>query len=427
MARFIGRKEELDALESLYNKNGFQMTVIYGRRRIGKSTLIQEFIKGKRAVYYVAVKGNAEGNIQRWGKRIAETLVPDMPGMSLQSMDDIVLFLDSACREQRTVIVLDELPYLAEADKSFLSMLQNAIDEKWSKGQIMLILCGSSVSFMADEVLSEKSPLFGRRTSQLEIKAFNYFEAAEFVPDYTAEEKAICYGITGGVAKYLSVIEPEISLDENIIKQFFHKSGYLYEEPGNLLQQEYRNVSVYSDIIKEMAFGTNRVNDIADKTHNDATVISHALPRLMKTGIVSKDVAITDEKNNKKVQYNLSDHMFKFWYKFVPDGISAIELGQGETYYFRLVKPRLHEYMADVFEEMCRFYTLHAGITQKLNCFVTSVGKWWGANPVKKEQTDIDVVGLDLLGKKAVLGECKLKMKQSISLPMRLCLSETIL
>lgn len=196
-----------------------------------------------------------------------------------------------------------------------------------------LILCGSSVSFMENEVLSEKSPLFGRRTSQIKLEPFQYLDAAEFVPGYSREEQAICYGVTGGVAKYLSLFDDSKSLDENIITQFFTKSGYLYEETNNLLTQEFRNVSSYSDIIEAISSGANRLNEISDKTHIAQTAVSHALSNLITTGIVVRETAATDEKNKKKVQYNLKDNMFRFWYKYVPNGIGAIELDKGELYY----------------------------------------------------------------------------------------------
>lgn len=409
MDRFIGRKEELEILENLYNKQGFQMMVMYGRRRIGKSTLIEKFLEGKKSVYYVATKEGYNGNINKWIKRILKELPTDVPGLSLNTADDVVDYLDAKCRSERIVIVIDELPYLAESDKGLLSVLQNAIDEKWMKGNMMLILCGSSVSFMIDEVLSEKSPLFGRRTSQLEVKAFNYIDSAKFVPNYSFEEKAICYGITGGVAKYLSFIDNTKTLDENIVSIFFLKGGFLLEEPNNLLVQEYRNVSIYSDIIQAMADGANRVNEIADKAHLDVTAVAHALPNLIKTGIVSKDFAITNENNNKKIQYIISDNMFRFWYRFVAEGLSAIEFSQGKLYYMNNVKPFLHEYMGCVFEDMCRYYTLYLGVTGKLNSYISTVGKWWGTNPAKKEATDIDIVGINKQNKKAVLGECKFR------------------
>lgn len=221
--KFIGRKAELQTLENMYHSSGFQMVVIYGRRRIGKSTLIKEFIKDKRAVYYTATKTGISKNIELWGKQALETLAPEMNQLTFKNADDLLIFLWKKSEAERCIVVIDELPYLAEADKSILSVLQKMIDNQWINGQMFLILCGSSISFMENEVLSEKSPVFGRRTAQIRLEPFQYREAAEFVPSYSYEEKAICFGITGGTAKYLSMLDDSKSLDENIVQLFLQK------------------------------------------------------------------------------------------------------------------------------------------------------------------------------------------------------------
>lgn len=409
MQKFIGRKAELAALEESWNRPGFQMTVIYGRRRIGKSSLIREFIKNRRAIYFAAIRSGFSKNMERLGREVLKVLNPGSSSLGFPDLDTMLTYTGRECREERTVLVIDELPYLAEADPSFLSVLQNYIDGEWADSQIFLILCGSSVSFMENEVLSAKSPLFGRRTSQIRLDVFNYLEAAEFVPDYTREEQAIVYGVTGGVAWYLSLFDPQKNLDENISALFFRRQGYLYEEPENLLAQEFRNTAIYSDIISSIASGCCRLHEISSKTHLDPASVSYALKNLIATGIASKETAITDEKNRKKVQYVLKDSMFRFWYQFIPDAVGAIEMDEGDAYYQNIVRPRLPEYMGKVFEDICRFYTLKIGLKGELNCYVTSVGRWWGTNPHKKQPTDIDVVGLDTRTGKAVLGECKFR------------------
>ncbi len=170
-------------------------------------------------------------------------------------------------------------------------------------GQMFLILCGSSVNFMENEVLSEKSPIFDRRTLQIKLEAFEYLKSAEFVPAYSYEEKAVCFGVMGGVAKYLSMLNDTKSRDENIVRLFFRKTWYLYEEPNNLLMQEFRNVSTYNDMIHAIASGANKVNETADKAHVERSVAVHALQHLAATGIVLSENALTDESNKKKVQY----------------------------------------------------------------------------------------------------------------------------
>lgn len=411
MYSFIGRKKELQALEALYRKPGFQMTILYGRRRIGKSTLLQKFAEHKKVIFYTAIRSSLYRNLELLSQRVLEVLAPESLGMVFQNLEQLFSFLAKKCQKERIVFILDEFPYMAEEYPSLLSILQKAIDTEWQQGQMYLILCGSSLSFMEEKVLSEKSPLFGRRTSQLKLGPFSYLEAADFISDCSFEEKAICYGVTGGVAKYLSLWDKDRSLDQNITDLFFQKSGYLFEEPANLLTQEFRNISSYSAIIEAVASGKTRPAEIADAAHLDSSATSHALRNLVATEIVQKNQPITDEKNRKKIRYTLADTMFQFWYRFVPAALDAIELGRGAAYYQTIVRPQLSDYMGSIYEEMCRTYTLLAGLDGKLACFVTRTGKWWGTDPQKKEETDIDVVGLDPVHKQAVLGECRFKME----------------
>lgn len=405
---FIGRKRELLVLEETYKKPGFQMTVIYGRRRIGKSTLITEFIKNKRASYYVASQSSFQDNIKKWSARFVMDLFPAMEGVTFDDPDRFFRFIANNTTEEKLVIALDEIPYIAEADSSFLSVFQAAIDTIFSMKNIYLIICGSAISFMEKEILSEKSPLFGRRTNQIFLKPFDYRDSAEFVPRYSSEEKAIVYGVTGGVAKYLALFDDNISLDENLINQFFKPSGYLYEEPLNLLTQEFRTINTYNMVIEVCAGGANRVNEIADKAHISTATLSYVLRNLTAIGVISKKTPITEEESKKRSVYEVSDGMYRFWYQFVPYAKASIEMDRGEAFYYNYVKNKLHSFMGSVFEEMCRNYTLSEGLAGKLKCFVTNVGSWWGLGHDHKP-TDIDVVGIDDAGRKAVIGECKFK------------------
>ena len=409
MARFIGRDEELSALEDANRKNGFQMAVVYGRRRIGKTTLLREFCDGKRCVFFTAIKSTAARNTELLSQAVLEQLAPELDGTSFRSLEKIFDYLHEQSKDQRLIVIIDELPYFAQRENSLVSMLQKWIDEKWQFGQMFLILCGSSVSFMEEEVLSEKSPVFGRRTMQIRLEAFDYLQTAMFVPSWSAREKAIAFGITGGVAKYVDLLDESKSIDENICALYFSKTGYLYEEADNLLTQEFRDVDMYGRTIEAVASGANQIHEIADKVGLPAQNIVHTLNNLRETGIVQKQLAITEEGNRKKTKYILADEMLRFWYRFIPEAVGAIEIGKGRIYYDRNVKPLLPDYMGPIFEKMCRQYTLAAGIVGEFGCTVTQVGTWWGTNPGKRQETDIDVVGLDKRSKQAVIGECKFR------------------
>ena len=416
---FIGRKRELKTLQELYQKEGFGMSVIYGRRRIGKSTLIAEFTKDKKTVFYAAAKVGRERNMELFSDQVLAVLDPVLEGMKFSSIEAVFDFITKKMPEDKLIIVIDELPYWAEKDEALLSILQKYIDTKWKDKNLMLILCGSALSFMENKVLSEKSPLFGRRDSQIKLEAFNYRDAALFVPGYSPEDQAICYGITGGVAKYLAMINGDMSLDENIKKQIFHTDGYLYEETRNLLTQEFSDITLVNAIIEQVASGENTVNLIAAKVGEKEPTVLYSLEKLINVGLAEKKKCITEEKNKKKTQYVLKDHMFKFWYEFIPKAHSVIEMGQGEVYYEKVVKPRLHSYMGSVFEEMCRYFTLEQGIQGRFDSFLTQVGTWWGVETIEKQNgekvqqsADIDVVAISEIDKTAVAGECKFKKEK---------------
>ena len=412
---FIGRERELNSFEELYSQPGFGMTVIYGRRRIGKSTLINEFIKDKKAVFYTATKVGKERNLELFSQQVISTLEPSLVGVTFPSLEAVFDFISSRLSDEKLILVIDELPFWAQDDRALLSVMQKYIDTSWSDKNLMIILCGSSLSFMENKVLSEKSPLFGRRNSQIRLEAFDYLDAAKFVPEYSSEDKAVVYGITGGVAKYLALINPKCSIDTNIKRLFFHTDGYLYDETRNLLTQEFSDVTMVNNVIEQIASGANTVNEISQKIGQNPTTVLYTIDKLIQVGLVEKRKCITEEKNKKKTQYILKDSMFRFWYAFIPKATSVIEMGQGDLYYDKVVKPQMHDFMGNVFEDMCRYYTLMNGITGAFGSMLTSVGVWWGTENFKKgsenihQSADIDVVGISDVDKTAVIGECKFK------------------
>lgn len=413
---FIGRERELASLKEFYEKDGIGMTVIYGRRRIGKSTLIAEFVKDKKNIFYTATKVGSNRNLELFSNQVLQVLMPEIEDISFKTIEAVFDFINKNIGEDKVILVIDEIPYWAEKEEALLSILQKYIDTVWKDKNLKIILCGSALSFMENKVLSEKSPLFGRRDSQIKLEGFDYLDAAKFVPNYSNEDKAICYGITGGVAKYLSMIDATKSLDENIVRLFFRTDGYLYDETKNLLTQEFADITIVNNIIEQIASGENALNIIAGKIGEKEQTVLYSLDKLINVGLVEKKKCITEEKNKKKTQYVLKDSMIKFWYQFIPKATSVIEMGHGEVYYQRVVKPAIHSFMGSVFEEMCRYYTLKQGIVGEYNCFVTSVGTWWGVENIKDDKgnvraqsADIDIVAISEVDKKVIIGECKFK------------------
>ena len=410
---FIGRENELQTLEDLYRKDNFQMLVLYGRRRVGKTALLNHFSSDKHPLFYTGIEGKGQDNLSQFSNAIREHFQPQIPQMQFHSFSDVAAYLTACLKAadstKKQLIILDEFPYMAESAPELSSILQREIDRAWQNLNVMFILCGSSITFMEEEVLGEKSPLFGRRTGQIDLQPFDYRVSSRFIPAYTPEEKAIVYGITGGIPKYLSVIDPNRTLNDNIINLFFNPAGYFYEEPKNLLRQEFRDVSLYYSILNAIGNGAVQVTEIADKTGFDTARVSQALAKLETVRIIRRDTPILNEKNKKLTQYYLRDGMFRFWFRFVSKGTAAIERYYGEQYYCKAVEPLLHDYMGGIFEMMCRDYTFSKGMEGSLGMVPTRIGKWRGSDSLKKCPADIDVVAVDDVNKTAIIGECKFR------------------
>lgn len=400
---FVGREKELEKLNMLYQSDHFEFAVFYGRRRVGKTTLIKEFIKDKDAYYYMAVEGTQAENLMG----LSGSIVSLNTGVSFASYEDLLKYIDTLCSDKRQILVIDEYPYLAASYPAISSLLQSHIDNTWQHSRLFLILCGSSMSFMENQVLGYKSPLYGRRTAQFKLHPFTYFEARQMLSAYTTEEQAILYGVTGGIPEYLRRIRPSESLDANIIDLFFDESGRLFEEPSNLLKQELKEPASYHSIISAIASGHSRINEIATKTGLETSGCSNQITSLLSLGILKKEIPITEKENSRKTLYSLSDSMFLFWYRFVRPNISAVSRGAGPSVYYSLVKPQLSDFMGKIFEEICRQYLFLPQVYSSLPFPIGNIGRWWGNNPFTKKQEELDLMAI--LDNQALLGECKWK------------------
>ena len=405
MSRFYCRKEEIRKLNKRYADDKFECIVIYGRRRVGKTALINEFCKGKPTIFFSALNTTEKENLEALSKSIMSFERPDMESAPefrsyAAALDELTIL----SKEKRIVFVIDEYPYLAKAKPAISAMLQHIIDHKWTETRMYLILCGSSMSFMESQVLGKESPLYGRRTGQFKLEPLDYKETSVFHPDLSVEDNSLIYGITGGVPHYINKLDVKNSVDEALLDNFFDRSSYLYEEPGNLLKQELREPAVYNAIIKSIAEGASRMNDIKTKVGEENSVVSKYLKTLMELGIVKKETPIS-EKAGKKTIYLLADNFFRFWYRFVPANMSAIDSGRIAKIYPHAVKQYLPDYMGLIFEKMCRDYLLY--YSDNLPVELSEIGQWWGTDPNKKMQIQIDIVGTSVEGRDYIIGSCK--------------------
>ncbi|MBD5513694.1 MAG: ATP-binding protein [Lachnospiraceae bacterium] len=401
---FIGRDGELASLNRLYSSNKFEFAVIYGRRRVGKTALITQFIKDKKAIYFMGVESNAKQNLENFSKNILEfgTGIPvETTFVSFQSALEYVFKL---AENERLILAIDEYPYVARSSESLASTLQLLIDKYKDSSKLMLILCGSSMSYMEDHVLSYKAPLYGRRTAQMKILPFDFADTCRCFKNFSDEDKALIYGIVGGTPQYLLQMDDRLSVEDNIKNTFFNPTSSLFEEPENLLKQEVREPALYNAIITAIATGASRMAEISTKVGESTSVCAAYLKNLIALGLVQKETPY-GEKESRKSIYTIDDNMFRFWYRFVPENHSIIGRGAADLAY-RRIEPHLSDYMGKVFEEICKQYLWSLLLAGKSPVEFRELGRWWGTNPATRKQTEIDIMGEQ--DKNTVLfGECK--------------------
>ena len=415
---FIGRDNELAALNKLYDEESFQMVVMYGRRRIGKTTLISEFISDKPAILFTAQELNDPLNLALFSRKIYSFFnIPDTVG-AFDNWTGAFEFIAVKAKEQRFILAFDEFPYAVSANKSLKSILQTAIDHNFTKTRLFLILCGSQVGFMESEVLGYKSPLFGRRTAQMKLDGFDYYESGKMLGGFSDEDKLKLYACVGGTPHYLSLVKSSESFEENIKRLFFSSSGYLFNEPMMLMQQELREPAMYNSIVSAIAGGATRLNEIAAKISEDSPKVSKYLQTLVSLQIVRKVYPFGENyQNSRKGIYRILDNCYGFWYRFVFPNIQEIEDGSGDIVAeAEVFGERLSSYIGKPpFENICLQYLQRANRSGKLPFAATSFGTWWGNDPKAKAQSDIDVVAANRGSKQIVLGECKWRSGTSLN------------
>lgn len=409
---FVGRHQELEQLNQAYQENDFQFTVIYGRRRIGKTSLINEFLKDKKAIYYVALEENAEDNLKRFSDAISIFKNTDQGGKEkFANFEECFKEITRLAQEQRVILVIDEFPYLAKAYPTISSMLQSYIDHEFKETNLFLILCGSSMSFMERQILGYQSPLYGRRTLALKLEPFKLFEACEMLPKLSKEDAFIINTVCGGVPQYLSYMSDSMSVADNIKKNFLTKSGRLFDEPNNLLQQELRDPTNYNSIINAIASGASKHSKIAQSAHLQTGPLTTYLNNLIDLGIVEKKLPVTEQKKSrsKNIVYRICDGMFRFWYTFVGKQTDLIERGLTDLAWVKVQK-NLSDFMGHEFEKYSQDFMWSQDMNEKIvpNPFI-HLGNWWGTDKRTHQQVELDIVGFSDDERDGYFGECKWK------------------
>jgi len=391
---FIGRENDLHTLNQLYTKDCFQLFVLYGRRRVGKTTFLKKFCQDKESIFFSAEQSNEKLNLDKFSSLIFQHYNENIlePFASWENAFTYIHLRQSA---EPLVLVIDEFPYLVNINPALLSILQHLIDHVLQHGKIFLVLCGSYMGFIKKEVLNAKSPLFGRRTAQLHMKSFDYKTSTLFLDSFDRTEQLMLYGAFGGTPMYLQQIQSSKSIKENITDIFLKPTGYLYEEPLFLLKQEVQEPGTYFAIIEAIASGASKANEISAKTGEDSAKCLKYISTLCELGILYKEIPFGEKSTSRKSIYCISDFMFRFWYRYVASNRTLLETDAQEIVWNRRIEPDLSHYMGHAFERICRDYLLRQNAQGKLPVLFTDIGRWWGTNPKNRQQIEIDLIARD--------------------------------
>ncbi len=423
---FIGRDAELAFLQNKYDEKKGQLIVLYGRRRVGKTETLREFCKGKPHVFYSCTQSTDKVQLSKFSKQVFKENIPAKKYISEFADWESALrsVLDLPYGNQKKMLIIDEFPYMCKGNKSIPSILQNLWDAELKDQNVMLVLCGSAMSFIEKDLLAEKNPLYGRATGIYKMTEMGFYDAAKFFPNYSDTDKVLAYSILGGIPHYLRQFNPELSVAENIKRNILTKGCVLYSEVDFLLHQELRETPIYNSIIEAVALNNTKLNDISTKSLvEDTSKTSVYLKNLIELGIVEREFSV-DSKTREKANanrgtYRLTDSFFRFWYAFGFTNYSQLEDGDVDGVYDYVIAPALDQFASYAFEDICKAFVREMQKQNALPFRYSKMGRWTGKttiydkdapNGMRVGETEIDLLAIGPGENEYLVGECKYKV-----------------
>lgn len=384
MIMFIDREEELGKLHEIAKSKRAELVLVYGRRRVGKSRLLVEFQKKTNALYLLA--DISENILDIFSKQVGEDFV------KFSNWEDFFGYIH---KSKHKVIIIDEFQYLYQVNKAWPTILQRWW-EKIKETDKKIILCGSIISTIYKISMGYGSALYGRKTFEMQIAPIKFKLIKNFFRGYGIEQLIEAYSVLGGIPRYLEEFESKLSIDENIKKKILDKTSFLYNEPHNLLFEEFRTPAPYVSILTAITQGYVKFSEISETSK----IQSHKLPKyllvLERIGIIEKEIPVTEKKiRGKTTRYKIKDNFYSFWFKFIFKNKSLIEQGLRNEV-FDSIKRDFNSYVAASFEDICREFVIDSKIFN-----LAKIGRWWN------KENEIDIVALNEKEDEALFAECK--------------------
>jgi len=414
---FVGRQRELSVLREGYDSPRSELCVLYGRRRIGKSTLLERFVRDRPAFFYLAGRESKRLQLKRFVKELGDAVGDPLTGrIGVRSWDEALTLLNRAiapfCAEngcRKAIVVLDEFQWMCTGSPELLSDLQRFWDKHWQNADnVYLILCGSSTSFMLGDVLSRRSPLFGRRTRSFRLGPFSIEEASQLLPDRGMFEAVETWFAVGGIPKYLEVMSEQSSMRKAVSRQAFSSSGFFFDEVRFVLGEQLRETEHYFRLLEYMAKSPMRISELERATGIASGQVTYYLERLVLLGFVSRHIPFEARPTSKTVRYRLDDYYLRFYFKFIHPNRRRIETAPAPLKWQDAIGEAWDSWAGLSFE---RFAWDHAHVVaSRLGHNLTEVGSFWQGRTQRKPGVQVDLL-IGCEDRVTLLCECKWSRK----------------
>lgn len=393
---FYGRENERKKLCTMFHSDGQMISLIYGRRRIGKSELIKQVLKETdiKSVYYECKQTTEQNNVDSLAELIGEAF--DFPKPAFENMEVLLRFLFQKSEKEPMILVLDEYPYLRENSKGLDSVLQSVIDHYKDTSNMKLIVCGSYVDTMK-ALLERQNPLYGRIDLTLNLKPMDYYESALFYPEFSEEDKVRLFSVFGGIPYYNRLIDAKKSVRENIIELIASSGARLENEVAMYLNSEISKITNANEVLEALAKGFSRYKDILDQSNvSSGPALIDILDKLMRMDVVAKEAPINDENNRKKSGYFISDNLSLFYYKYIFRNMSRMNIMDPDVFYDKYIAEDFEtKYVPKSFERICKQYLIRKNRKGMMDEIFEKIGKYYYDDPVEKRNGEFDIVTLD--------------------------------
>lgn len=394
--KFIGRKEELKKLDKAINSDEMKFTLIYGRRRVGKSELVSQALSKSevKKLYYECKQVAQESNVSGLSEIVSETM--GLPKLGFTDIESLLNYIFELSTKEKMVLVLDEYPYLRESVKGMDSILQAVVDKYRRDSKLTLIILGSYVEVMRS-LLEHENPLYGRVDLTINLKQMDYYESSFFYPNYSPEDKVRIYSVFGGIPYYNRLIDDSKSVKENILSLIASPGARLENEVSMYLNAELSKIVNANEVFEALSRGFSKYSDILSQSHvSSGPTLADVLAKLISMEVVVKTAPINDSANKKKIAYYICDNLSLFYYRYIFKYSSQMQIMNSDVFYKKYIEKDFEEYyVPHIFENICRQYLIRKNKAGEIEPVIENIGKYYYDNPEKRANGEFDIVTED--------------------------------